>query len=234
VLKAYVAGRKNVRAKPLADKSARGALARLAASPAADVRAAAAALEKTFVATVADDDADLPAGAAPRAITVSDETYQKFVTALSGTRNLERGHQFFRDACASCHRVGKEGFDVAPDIAGQIGMGEEYLLKMLLLPHEHMRPGYETTLVKTSDGGVVAGILKSESATSLTLAQPNGVEAVLLRKDVSGVRRLATSLMPSYGEALKPADAADLLAWLRDALATSATPQKAQKSKRAP
>ena len=70
--------------------------------------------------------------------------------------------------------------------------------------------------------GVVAGLLKSDGATSLTLALPDGVEQVVLRKDVTGVRRLATSLMPSFAEGLKPSDAADLLAWLRSHLGTGA------------
>ena len=53
------------------------------------------------------------------------------------------------------------------------------------------------------------------------------------RKDVLGVRRLATSLMPSFAEGLKPSDVADLLAWLRSNLQAGAsksagTPKAAQ------
>ena len=68
----------------------------------------------------------------------------------------------------------------------------------------------------------MAGLLKSDGATSLTLVQPGGVEQVVLRKDVTGVRRLATSLMPSFAEGLNPSDVADLLAWLRSHLGTGA------------
>ncbi len=50
------------------------------------------------------------------------------------------------------------------------------------------------------------------------MIQAGAVEQVLLRKDVLGVRRLAVSLMSSYAEGLKPADLADLLAWLRSNL----------------
>jgi len=35
------------------------------------------------------------------------------------------------------------------------------------------------------------------------------------------VRRLATSSMPSFAEALKPSEVADLLAWLRSHLGTA-------------
>jgi hypothetical protein len=60
--------------------------------------------------------------------------------------------------------------------------------------------------------------LKDDGATSLTLLSPGGVEQVLLRKDVTGVRRLATSLMPSFAEGLAPGDVASVLAWLRSHL----------------
>src|SRR5207247_2313573 len=78
----------------------------------------------------------------------------------------------------------------------------------------------ETTLVQMTDGTAATGILRDDGATSLSLMSPNGVEQVLLRKDVTGVRRLATSLMPSFAEGLKPSDVADLLAWLRSHLGT--------------
>ena len=59
-------------------------------------------------------------------------------------------------------------------------------------------------------------------ASILTLKLDSGVEQVLLRKDVMGVRRLATSLMPSFAEGLKPSEIADLLAWLHNNLRTAA------------
>ena len=88
-------------------------------------------------------------------------------------------------------------------------------MRHVLLPNERIRPGYETTLVELQAGSPVTGLLKDDGATSLTVLLPGGVEQVLLRKDVTGVRRLASSLMPSFGEAFTPADLASLLAWLR-------------------
>ena len=114
---------------------------------------------------------------------------------------------------------------MGPDLLGQLGMAEESLLKDVLLPNERIRPGYETTLVQMTDGTAATGILKDEGATSLTLVQSGGVEQVLLRKDVIGVRRLATSLMPAYAEGLKPSDLADLLAWLRSNLKAAVPPR---------
>jgi putative membrane-bound dehydrogenase-like protein len=218
VLNALVKGRKNAPRKPLADKSARSAMASLAASPVAQVRTAARALEDTFVATVADDESLLPTGQIPPAAQVSEETFRRFVAALAGPRDRKHGREIFLKACATCHRIGNEGSEVGPDLIGQLGMAEESLLKDILMPNERIRPGFETTLVQTRDGGATTGLLKSDDATSLTLIQAGAAEQVLLRKDVLGVRRLAVSLMPSYAESLKPSDAADLLGWLRSNL----------------
>ena len=222
VLTALAKGRKNASRKPLGDVAARKTLATLAASPDAEVRKATRALEDTFLVIVADDEGLVPAGQLPPMETISDETFRKFVAALAGLRDVKRGHELFVQACATCHRIGQEGHEVGPDLLGQIGLGEEALLKDILMPNERTRPGYETTLVQLAGGSGVTGILKDDGATSLTQALPNGVEQVLLRKDVTGVRRLATSLMPSFAEGLSPADAANVLAWLRSNLGAAA------------
>lgn len=215
VLGGLAHGRKNASRLPLADRPARDALAALAASANADVRAASRALEETFVATLADDEEVVSAGAVPAAEQVSEETFRRFASALAQPRDQARGHEFFLKTCATCHRIGTEGHDVGPDLMGQLGMAEDSLLQDILKPNARIRPGYETTLVRMADGTAITGILKEDGPTSLTLRGPNGVEQVLLRKDVTGVRRLATSLMPTFAEGVDPLDVANVLAWLR-------------------
>jgi len=101
----------------------------------------------------------------------------------------------------------------------------EDLLKDILMPNDRIRPGYETMVVKLADGASVTGILRDDGATSLAMVLPNGVEPVLLRKDVTGVRRLETSLMPSFAEGLAPNDVANILAWLRSRLKSGTEPK---------
>ena len=188
-------------------------------------------MQDTFVATVADEESLVSSARLPPVEQISEETFRKFVAALTGRRDLKHGHEIFLQACATCHRIGGEGSEMGPDLIGQLGMAEESLLKDILMPNERIRPGYETTLVQMTDGTAVTGILKYDGATSLTLVQPGGVEQVLLRKDVKGVRRLATSLMPSYAEGLKPSDLADLLAWLRSNLRAAVPTSNGEKAK---
>ncbi len=213
-------GRKNAPRKPWSDSSSRKILAALAASSSAAVRTGARALDDTFSPAPADDETSVPQGKTPPPETVTEEVFREFAAALAGARNLRRGHEVFLQACSSCHRIGGEGYEVGPDLMGQIGMAEEGLLKDILMPNARIRPGYETTLVRMANGTEIIGLLKNDGATSLVVAQPNGAEQVLLRKDVSGVRRLEPSLMPSFA-GLKPADVADVLAWLKSNLGTA-------------
>jgi putative heme-binding domain-containing protein len=219
-INALAKGRKNAPRKPLGDKAARAVLASLAASPSAEIRQATRSLEDTFAPTAGGAESLVPAGQIPVAEPISDERFRQYVGALAGKRDPLRGHELFLQSCALCHRIGNEGHDVGPDLLGQLGLAEESLLKEILLPNDHIRPGYETTLIEMANLTTAVGILKDDGATSLTLVLPNGVEQVLLRKDVTGVRRLATSLMPSFAEGLTPADVANVLAWLRSNLGT--------------
>lgn len=219
VLAGLAEGRKNAsRGRPPA-AAARAALSALAASPHNAVRGAARALEAAFAATItATGAAAGPAAATTPVSTVSDATFRAFVAALAGRRDLERGRDVFVQACAMCHRVGAIGHHVGPDLLGQIGMAEESLLRDILMPSDRIRPGYETSVVEMMSGAAATGIEADAGATSITLRLPNGIDQVLLRKDVASVRRLPTSLMPSYADGLSPADVANLLAWLRGRL----------------
>ena len=214
VLDGLTKGRKNATRKSLADPSTRSALSNFVASVSTNVSQSALALRQTFVPAAADESTDPSA----RNEQVTDEVFRKYVSALANKRDLNRGHEIFLLACATCHRIGNEGSEVGPDLIGQLGMPEEALLKDILLPSERIRPGYETTQVRLRDNAVVEGLLKEDGATTVLLMQAGGVEQAPLRKDISEVRRLATSLMPPFTEAISPEDMASLLAWLRSNL----------------
>ncbi|HZJ16185.1 MAG TPA: hypothetical protein VFD27_14115, partial [Chthoniobacteraceae bacterium] len=216
LLTSLAKARANAQRQPLADADTTRPLAALVASASPAVRTAARLLEDTFVPEPPAGEivAGLPAASPP----VSEETFRRYVAALSKPRDPKRGHELFLQACAICHRVGDEGTHFGPDLMGELGVAEETLVRHLLLPSERIRLGFETTLIETRAGTSLAGLLQEDGATSLTLRQPGGADQVVLRKDVQGVRRTAVSLMPSFAEGLQPADVASLLAWLRSNL----------------
>lgn len=139
-----------------------------------------------------------------------------FHAALNNKPDLMRGATLFAAQCAICHQFGGKGSPVGPPLDGEIGRPAESLLADILHPGARITAGYATYLVKTKSGGSLAGVLARESATSVTVVQAGGVSTTVLRKDLASIERLELSLMPaSLGQALKPADLADIIGFLK-------------------
>jgi putative membrane-bound dehydrogenase-like protein len=149
---------------------------------------------------------------------VSDETFRQYTESLANVRDTNRGKEVFQLRCASCHQVGEWGHAVGPDLLGELGVSEETLVRHLLLPSEKIRPSFETTNLVLSDESVVVGILKDDGPTSLTIVRQEGVQQVVLRKNVVSMKRSFVSLMPSFANVILPQDMANLLEWLKSQL----------------
>lgn len=140
-------------------------------------------------------------------------TYQ---AALKNDRDLKNGEKVFRANCIACHKLGNEGFEVGPALGTIINKPDESLLLDLLDPSSRIVPDYRSYMVVTNDGRTYAGILASESATSVTLRMEKGVTEAILRRDIDMLESSEVSLMPSgLHKLVSPQDAADLLAFLR-------------------
>lgn len=139
-----------------------------------------------------------------------------YLAALKGPPNLEKGRLLFTAACSACHRSHGLGISVGPELDAEYQRAPEVILRDILFPHEAQRPGFETTMAKTQRGEVLIGIAASDSPTSVTLRLPGGGERSLLRKRASISLLRQVSIMPSgLGDALKPDDIADIIAFLR-------------------
>jgi putative heme-binding domain-containing protein len=146
----------------------------------------------------------------------NDATLNRFAAALAGPRDAAKGERAFRDHCSACHRVRDIGFEVGPDLGAEFQRAEEAILLDILAPNDVITAGYGTYDVATADGQSLSGILAGESATSVTLRLPAGLEVVLLRKDIVRLSALNASLMPeALAQTLEPEALADLIAWLR-------------------
>jgi putative membrane-bound dehydrogenase-like protein len=136
------------------------------------------------------------------------------VATLKG--DAQRGHAFFTQQCAICHRLKNEGKEVGPDLAMVTDKPDDWLLTALFDPNAAVEPRYQALLVKLKDGTELSGIVAGETANNLTLRLPGGAEFPVLRADVSEEKPTGRSLMPEGLETvLKPQDVADVIAWLR-------------------
>ena len=164
--------------------------------------------------------AEVPAPAAPSA--KQNAAWEKRVpavlAALKEKPDLEEGRVLFQSICGACHKSHGIGVSVGPDLDAEFQRAPEVILRDVLFPSEAARPGYETLRVKTQRGETLLGIAASDSPTSVTLKLPGGTERTVLRKRAE-IRTLRNvSLMPAgLGDALKPAQVASIIAFLRSA-----------------
>ena len=136
------------------------------------------------------------------------------VPTLKG--DAQRGHTFFTQQCAICHRLKNEGKEVGPDLAMVTDKPDDWLLTALFDPNAAVEPRFQALVVKLKNGTEFSGIVAGETANNLTLRLPGGVDFPVLRADIAEEKPSGRSLMPEGLETvLKPQDVADVIAWLR-------------------
>ncbi|MBX3414769.1 MAG: HEAT repeat domain-containing protein [Pirellulales bacterium] len=143
--------------------------------------------------------------------------------AMQHEGSAERGKALFQDvkglACVKCHAVGGDAKAVlaGPDLAG---IGGKYdrreIIRSVLEPSNRLLSGYEMTVVATSAGEVLQGVVKSDTAERLELVDVNGKVLTIATDDIEERMRSELSLMPTgLYEGISVEEFADLMAYLR-------------------
>jgi putative heme-binding domain-containing protein len=132
-----------------------------------------------------------------------------------------RGSEIFFDVegpapCAKCHRVGDRGGDIGPELTGVAGTRPaRFIVESVLQPSLEIASGYETVLIQLTDGRLLDGVVRSESADSLWLVTSDGEEVGLEPAEIARRREQELSLMPdNFSDVLTVTDLHDLLAYL--------------------
>ncbi|HTI50692.1 MAG TPA: c-type cytochrome, partial [Planctomycetaceae bacterium] len=140
----------------------------------------------------------------------------EYAAVLELTGKPEEGHVVFQKTCATCHRIGVEGYVVGPDLSTLTAQDPAAMLAHILDPNRYVLPNHVEYIVEDKNGRTHTGILATETATSLTLRRANAEEKTLLRSEVESIQSTGRSLMPEGLEkSIPPQSMADLLAWLR-------------------
>lgn len=139
---------------------------------------------------------------------------------LAQEGSAERGKQLFENAkdvnCRSCHRIGTVGQAIGPDLDG-IGLQQTSaeILASILNPSAVIDAKYRTRQVLTVDGTALVGIVVSETADELTIADASGKKHVISAEDIDLMQPASRSVMPDQLLAgMTSQQAADLLAYL--------------------
>ncbi len=143
---------------------------------------------------------------------------EKFEPMLRGG-NAARGREVFfssKVACATCHRVGKEGGSIGPDLTkvGAIRSSRD-LLESVLVPSSTFAQGYEPCVIATTEGDVFSGIIARQNESVVVVRDASGAETQLRRDQIRMIKKSDVSIMPEGLErGLTEQEFRDLIAFL--------------------
>jgi putative heme-binding domain-containing protein len=142
------------------------------------------------------------------------------VSPTSGHRQTEAvidtapGRQIFETSCASCHRYGSIGTAYGPDLTGHTLTRLE-LAEALFFPDRKIDARYHSTVIETTDGRSLRGLVVADGAESVVLKTADAVEPVTVAKTQIRARRTEPStIMPDYFERTPRINFEQVLAFL--------------------
>ena len=109
--------------------------------------------------------------------------------------DLAKGRLVFEKNCSACHTLFGKGGKVGPELTGAQRDNLDYVLSNVLDPSATVAREYQTTVIETSDGRLLTGIVKQENDAGLTLV--TATETLVVPKDEIETRdQRPISLMP--------------------------------------
>jgi putative heme-binding domain-containing protein len=124
------------------------------------------------------------------------------------------GRAVFARTCAACHMLFREGGKIGPDLTGSQRTNPEYILSKVLDPNAVVARDYQVTIIATTDGRTLSGLVKEETPKVLTLQTQNEIMR-LAKADIEERRQSAQSMMPEGQLAtMSDMEIRDLVAYL--------------------
>jgi putative heme-binding domain-containing protein len=134
-------------------------------------------------------------------------------TALKAA-DLKNGRLVFSKTCQACHKLYGEGAAIGPDLTGSNRADLDYLLSNIIDPSAEVARDYRMSVVNTSSGRVVTGIVVERSPARLVV-QTATEKMIVPAEDVESVKDSALSLMPDGQlDTLSREQVRDLIAYL--------------------
>ncbi len=140
-------------------------------------------------------------GLATVAEALTPEERAALVEEVARYGDPSRGEAIYRRtelACVTCHAIGTGGGRVGPNLMS-LGASSpvDYIVESLLEPSAKIKEGYNATVVATSDGRILNGLLVREGARELVLLDANNREVVVPSDEIDERVISPTSLMPA-------------------------------------
>ncbi|MBX7071855.1 MAG: c-type cytochrome [Pirellulales bacterium] len=140
---------------------------------------------------------------------------EQYRAALTLAGDAARGKQVFAKSCASCHKLDGQGHELGPNLATMQNRGPESILTNVIDPNREVNPQYVAYLVVTDEGRTISGMIRGETANSLSLVRAENQSDTVLRSQIETLQATGQSLMPEGLEKdITPQAMADLIAYL--------------------
>jgi putative heme-binding domain-containing protein len=165
-----------------------------------------------------------PPKSATKASTQTDYNPERAKQLLAEAKkdgNASRGADVFRApqfACLSCHRVGKQGGTVGPDLTllGRC-IPQPEIVEAVLWPKLKVKEGYVAWSISLTNGTSITGYKESENNSDLVLRDPTENKVHRLSKTKIEAQQQIGSLMPDgLTAAMSPQQLRDLIRFLID------------------
>jgi len=144
------------------------------------------------------------------------KVYEDYKSVLALMPNPQNGRAIFKQHCASCHRLDREGVPVGPDLFGIRNQEREVILLHVIVPEHEIVPGYAAYRVVLKDGRELEGMIAAELNTHVRLRRALGEEESIPREQIQSIESSGLSLMPQEMEKnMTRQDMADLIAYLK-------------------
>lgn len=141
---------------------------------------------------------------------------------LANGGDLESGKKIVMEhpasQCIRCHKIGKDGSDLGPNLTKIGSKPAEYLVDALINPNKDIAPGYGNVFIKTKDGKDIAGVLLEQGKKDWKIKAADGSKKSIAVKDIASHQ--LTSVMPPMGMILKSEEIRDAVKYLKSLVLT--------------
>jgi putative heme-binding domain-containing protein len=116
-----------------------------------------------------------------------------YQSVLTMTGDAKRGQVSFAKNCATCHKIGETGVNVAPDISDSRTKTPAQILADIIQPNRAIDANYVAYNLLLADGTTAAGILTSETSTSITLKAAGAKVITVARGEIEQLKSTGVS-----------------------------------------
>ena len=128
------------------------------------------------------------------------EMFEETVYQPQQVLDVDAGRKTFEANCASCHKFGTVGTDhgiASLNLsASPLRSSKHALLEAVFFPNRQLAPEHETTVIDTTDGKKISGLVLKDAGATVSLLTTDGTATDLPKAQIKSRTKTKTSIMP--------------------------------------